>query len=210
LASPFLPLSLLLSKPFSNSRFDVSRLKVDLTPYTETHEFAFDEAFDQFSTTEEIYRRTARELVGGVFNGAKATCFAYGQTGSGKTFTMMGAGAGAGAGAGSASGIPRKNAGLYLLAARDIFSLLQHRDYAHLQVVTSFFEIYGGKIFDLLRSRKKLRCLEDQRNNRGVCIVGLSEWLADDPEDLMRMIDAGNALRSTGEEPHSPLRALSS
>lgn len=30
----------------------------------------------------QIYQRTARELVGAIFQGAKATCFAYGQTGA--------------------------------------------------------------------------------------------------------------------------------
>ena len=46
------------------------------------------------------------------------TCFAYGQTGSGKTFTMMGD-----------QNPDRENGiatpGLYLLAAQDIFSLLE-------------------------------------------------------------------------------------
>jgi kinesin family protein 2/24 len=51
----------------------------------------------------------------------KVTCFAYGQTGSGKTYTMMG----------DIEGNEIKVPGLYLLAAYDIFKILQQ--------VASFF-----------------------------------------------------------------------
>lgn len=56
----------------------------------------------------------------------------------------------------------------------------------------------SGKIFDLLNQRKKLRCLEDNRNNRGVCIMGLSQWNVASADALMRKIDEGMRLRSTG------------
>jgi len=55
-------------------------------------------------------------LVESAFNGAKVTCFAYGQTGSGKTFTMMGE-----VGDNGNYAMP----GLYLLAAQDVFALLE-------------------------------------------------------------------------------------
>ena len=58
-----------------------SKVKVDLTRYVETHEFAFDECFDEGVSTEDVYRYTARPLVAHVFRGSNATCFAYGQTG---------------------------------------------------------------------------------------------------------------------------------
>jgi kinesin family protein 2/24 len=51
-------------------------------------------------------------LVDATFKGAKTTCFAYGQTGSGKTFTMMGS-------------EKFNQHGLYLLAAQDIFYMLE-------------------------------------------------------------------------------------
>ena len=58
---------------------------------------------------------TVRPLVESAFNGAKVTCFAYGQTGSGKTFTMMG----------ETSDNNYNIPGLYLLAAQDVFALLE-------------------------------------------------------------------------------------
>lgn len=84
--------------------------KVDLTKYVESHRFMFDEVFSEEANNEQIYQRTCRPLVDFCFEKGKATCFAYGQTGSGKTFTMMGPEGGQG-----------KQAGMYVLAAEDIF-----------------------------------------------------------------------------------------
>jgi len=80
--------------------------------------------------------------------------------GSGKTFTMMG-------------DPKRKSPGLYLLAAKDLFVGLKRPEFAGLRVVVMFFEIYGGKLFDLLNERKALKCLVDAQ--QAVVIKGLSE-----------------------------------
>ena len=77
-------------------------------------------------------------LIRCTFEGSNTTCFAYGQTGSGKTFTMMGV---------SDGSIP----GLYLLAANDIVNMLEEYQDFFLQV--SFYEIYCGKLYDLLKNR---------------------------------------------------------
>jgi kinesin family protein 2/24 len=153
------------------------KTKVDLTKYVEKHPFVFDEVFDDYATNEDVYKRTAQPLVEHVFNRGKATCFAYGQTGSGKTFTMMG-----------------KNGqhGLYLLAAIDIFARLATNQ----KVWISFYEIYGGKLFDLLNDRKKLTAREDSKSM--VNIVGLSEMEVVSVEALMTVIEFGNSIRATG------------
>lgn len=57
------------------------------------------------------------------------TLFAYGQTGSGKTFTVAAA---------------------TLSAVRDLFKLAPPDMEFHM----SFFEIYGGKVIDLLNGKK--------------------------------------------------------
>jgi kinesin family protein 2/24 len=158
-----------------------ARQKVDLTRYTETHEFAFDEVFDHTCPTEHVYRYTAQPLVASVFQGKRATVLAYGQTGSGKTHTMMGT---------------DTSPGLYALAARDIFRALQDKRFAGLRAVVSFFEIYGGKLFDLLNERRQLRALADAKE--AVVVKGLSEQAVSSVEALMRVMDHGNAARSTG------------
>ncbi|EGG21537.1 SAM domain-containing protein [Cavenderia fasciculata] len=155
------------------------KIKLDLTKYTEKHKFVFDEVFDENSNNYQVYLHTAYPLVDSIFHKGKATCFAYGQTGSGKTFTMIGNGD-----------------GLYALAARDIFHRLETYFKDQLEVHVSFFEIYGGKLFDLLHDRNKLACRENEKQN--VVVVGLGERLVQNPEELMSAIDDGSKCRSTG------------
>ena len=70
----------------------------------------------------------------------------------------------------------QKETGIYVLAANDIFHMLREDPtYSKLQLqpMVSFYEIYGGKFFDLLNSRKLLRPLED---GKGVVqIMGIFE-----------------------------------
>jgi len=101
-------------------------------------------------------------MVEAAFNKSKITCFAYGQTGSGKTYTMMGCNKG------KENSIP----GLYLLCAYDIFSYLEEEQYSHLTVWMSFYEIYCGKLFDLLNERNMLTVREDGNkvNNNKKCL----------------------------------------
>jgi len=45
---------------------------------------------------------------------------------------------------------------MYYLGAEDIFSL-RDSSYPHLTISVSFFEIYCGKLFDLLNNREQLQ-----------------------------------------------------
>ncbi|KAF6729499.1 Kinesin-like protein KIF2A [Oryzias melastigma] len=140
--------------------------KVDLTRYLENQTFRFDYAFDDSTTNEMVYRFTARPLVETIFERGMATCFAYGQTGSGKTHTM----------GGDFSGKNQDcSKGIYALAARDVFLMIKKPNYKKLdlQVYATYFEIYSGKVFDLLNRKAKLRVLEDGKQQ--VQVVGLQE-----------------------------------
>ncbi|XWS26858.1 hypothetical protein CRYUN_Cryun26dG0066600 [Craigia yunnanensis] len=152
------------------------KLKVDLTEYVEKHEFLFDAVLNEDVSNEEVYSETVEPIVPLIFNRTKATCFAYGQTGSGKTYTMQ---------------------PLPLKASQDILRLMYH-SYRNqgFQLFVSFFEIYGGKVFDLLNDRKKLCMREDGKQQ--VCIVGLQEYKVLDVETIKELIERGNATRSTG------------
>merc|ERR1719408_291454 len=68
-------------------------------------------------------------------------------------------------------------------------------DADNLTVSLSFFEIYGGRPYDLLNSRQRLETLEDARNE--VQIAGLCERSVENPEAMMQLIDLGNSLRTT-------------
>ncbi|XP_010503718.1 PREDICTED: kinesin-like protein KIN-13B isoform X2 [Camelina sativa] len=153
-----------------------TKVKVDLTAYVEKHEFVFDAVLDEEVSNDEVYRETVEPVVPLIFQRIKATCFAYGQTGSGKTYTMK---------------------PLPLKASRDILRLMHHT-YRNqgFQLFVSFFEIYGGKLYDLLSERKKLCMREDGKQQ--VCIVGLQEYRVSDTDAIMELIERGSATRSTG------------
>lgn len=53
--------------------------------------------------------------------------------------------------------IGNKVQGLYVLGAKDIFALQSQKQYSHLKVTVSFFEIYCGRLFDLLKNRNELK-----------------------------------------------------
>jgi kinesin family protein 2/24 len=59
----------------------------------------------------------------------------------------------------------------------------------------SFFEIYGGRLFDLLNNKNQLKVLEDK--NQKVQIFGLEERSANTPQEMMDIIDLGNSIRTT-------------
>ncbi|XP_032755780.1 kinesin-like protein KIF2C isoform X1 [Rattus rattus] len=166
------------------------KLKVDLTKYLENQAFCFDFAFDETASNEVVYRFTARPLVQTIFEGGKATCFAYGQTGSGKTHTM----------GGDLSGKSQNaSKGIYAMASRDVFLLKNQPRYRslNLEVYVTFFEIYNGKVFDLLNKKAKLRVLEDSKQQ--VQVVGLQEYLVTCADDVIKMINIGSACRTSGQ-----------
>ncbi|XP_046550289.1 kinesin-like protein KIF2A [Haliotis rubra] len=165
------------------------KLKVDLTKYLENQSFRFDYAFDDSVTNEMVYRYTAKPLVECIFEGGMATCFAYGQTGSGKTHTM--------GGDFSAKGQQDCSKGIYLLAAKDVFKLIHSKfKKLDLTVGSSFFEIYSGKVFDLLNKKLKLRVLEDHKQQ--VQVVGLKEEVVQSTEEVLQLIQHGNNVRTSG------------
>ena len=59
----------------------------------------------------------------------------------------------------------------------------------------SFFEIYGGRLFDLLNNKNKLQVLDDK--NGKVQIYGLITQQVDSKEQMHKIIEAANAIRIT-------------
>ncbi|KAG1372552.1 hypothetical protein G6F61_010952 [Rhizopus arrhizus] len=155
------------------------KLRLDMSKYTDQHSFTFDDVFDSDVPNSTVYERTALPLVHYIFKGGKATCFAYGQTGSGKTYTMLD---------------PRH--GLYILAARDIFTMLRKPENEHLTAWIGLYEIYQGQLYDLLNERKKLFAREDGKSN--VIIMGLKEYPIDNVNKLVQVFDYGSSVRTTG------------
>ncbi|XP_037665417.1 kinesin-like protein KIF2B [Choloepus didactylus] len=167
-----------------------SKQKLDLTRYLENQTFCFDHAFDDTASNELVYQFTAQPLVESIFRKGMATCFAYGQTGSGKTHTM----------GGDFSGRAQDcSKGIYALVAQDVFFLLKNPIYEtlDLKVYGTFFEIYGGKVYDLLNWKKKLQVLED--GNQQIQVVGLQEQEVCCVEDVLNLVETGNSCRTSGQ-----------
>lgn len=146
------------------------KAKVDLTKYLENQLFRFDYAFDETCNNEIVYKYTAKPLVQTIFEGGMATCFAYGQTGSGKTHTM----------GGDFNGKTQDcKKGVYAMVAKDVFKCLKSAKYRPLNLVisASFFEIYSGKVFDLLADKVKLRVLEDGKQQVIFLLLTLLKFL---------------------------------
>ena len=150
------------------------KIKIDgITKYLEDHEFYFDNTFNESETTEEIYDFTIGPMINLVLKKGIVTCFAYGQTGSGKTYTMK---------------------GIENLAIESLFQETKKFN-KKFEFYISFFEIYGGRLYDLLNNKNKLQVFDD---SKGVTqIFGLQEFLAETPEDMRLIIDKANALRTT-------------
>ncbi|KAA3489295.1 kinesin-13A-like [Gossypium australe] len=110
-----------------------TKVKVDLTEYLEQHEFVFDAVLKEEVSNDEVSAYCHLIFLAYCF---KLSCtYRYlSCPGSGKTYTMK---------------------PLPLKASRDILRLMHHT-YRNqgFQLFVSFFEIYGGKLFDLLSDRK--------------------------------------------------------
>ncbi|ERL95529.1 hypothetical protein D910_12791 [Dendroctonus ponderosae] len=164
--------------------------KVDLTRYLENQLFRFDYAFDESCSNELVYRYTAQPLIKTLFEGGFATCFAYGQTGSGKTHTM----------GGDFKGKEQDcQKGIYAMVSADVFRLASSPKYRQMNLVvsSSFFEIYSGKVFDLLNNKAKLRILEDGKQQ--VQVVGLTEKVVSATDEVLKLIQKGNQARTSGQ-----------
>lgn len=172
------------------------KTRVDLTKEIDTLPFAFDNVFDESSTNRQLYERCVRHLIPSLFEEEHCgvSIFAYGQTGSGKTYTMLGSSL---TGLNDGSSVDSiDNIGLYYMASLDIFHMIKDPEFAAFSVTLSLFEIYGGKLFDLLNDRVSIKCLEDHRGR--VNFPGLSEHEVSGPEYLLDLINLGAANRSTG------------
>lgn len=87
--------------------------------------------------------------------------------------------------------------GMYVLAANDIFTLLSDDAYQGLSIEVSFYEIYCGKLHDLLNKRKIVFALADAKER--VKIKGLTMQPCNNTEDLMNIINYGLQSRTTGQ-----------
>ena len=150
------------------------KVQVDgFTKYLEDHEFVFDNSFNENETTNDVYEYTIAPMINLVLNQGIVTCFAYGQTGSGKTYTMK---------------------GIQNIAIDALYNMSNNNG-NKFDFYISFFEIYGGRLYDLLNNKNRLTILDDKYGK--VQIYGLINQISESKEEMHQIIKAANAIRTT-------------
>ena len=154
------------------------KLKIDgYTKYIDTNDFYFDNVFNENEDTNLLFECSVKPSLDILLKGGVVTCFAYGQTGSGKTFTMKGI----------------QDAAIYNIF--DNFAEIKKILKKNFKFFISFFEIYSGRLYDLLNNRNKVMALEDK--NQKVQIYGLTEKEVFTPKEMQDIVDFANAMRTT-------------
>ncbi|CCI39794.1 unnamed protein product [Albugo candida] len=181
-------------------------------------EYAFDLAFSEDATQNEIYQRTVQDIIPTILNGFDATIFAYGATGAGKTHTMMGS---------ERDGLilPSECSeemedlqsqdsvlsvdGIIPQALADIFQSIHNRKAEEGQlrmqngtifeweVMISYLEVYNEQIRDLLRPSDTPLALREDTAKGIVHVAGLHYENAHSAEEVLEFLRRGNRYRKT-------------
>ena len=156
--------------------------------------YAFDFAFDKYSTQITVFEKSTKFLIDGVVNGYNATVFAYGATGAGKTYTMLGT---------------ETNPGIMPLTLKELFDkvklLKTERQY---KLKFWYLEIYNENIRDLLRfmnqsnntnnniveENESLDLREDPI--KGIIVSGITEINVNNSNDMLKILKRGNRNRT--------------
>ncbi|KAM8792873.1 kinesin-like protein KIF27 [Eudromia elegans] len=152
--------------------------------------FTFDFVFGKNSTQEEVYAACIKPLVVSLTEGYNATVFAYGQTGSGKTYTI---------GGGHIASIAEDEKGIIPRAIQELFQRISENDNIDFSVKVSYIEVYKEELRDLLEletSVKNLHIREDEKGN--TVIVGAKEYKVECADEVISLLEGGNAARHTG------------
>ncbi|ETV80835.1 hypothetical protein H257_06298 [Aphanomyces astaci] len=150
--------------------------------------YAFDYVFSPSDGQATVYNNTTKFLIHGILQGFNATVFAYGCTGAGKTYTMLGT---------------PDEPGIMALTLDDLFGHIEASqckvpNLVQYRVTVSFLEVYNENIRDLLRSDHDQDTYLDLREDpvKGPVVADLSEIVASNAEEVMRLLRRGNKNRS--------------
>ncbi|XP_027736171.1 kinesin-like protein KIF27 isoform X5 [Empidonax traillii] len=154
------------------------------------HVFTFDFVFGKSSTQEEVYTVCIKPLLVSLTEGYNATVFAYGQTGSGKTYTI---------GGDHIASVAVDEKGIIPRAIQELFQHISENRNINFYVKVSYIEVYKEELRDLLEletSVKELHIREDEKGN--TVIVGAKEFQVECADEVISLLESGNAARHTG------------
>ena len=156
--------------------------------------YAFDFAFDKYSTQNIVFEKSTKFLIEGVANGYNATVFAYGATGAGKTYTMLGT---------------DSNPGIMPLTLKELFNKVKmFKSERQYKLKFWYLEIYNENIRDLLRFMNQSN---NQNNNiieenesldlredpiKGIIVSGITEINVNNSNDMLKILKRGNRNRT--------------
>nr|GME17685.1 kinesin-like protein KIN-7N isoform X1 [Ipomoea batatas] len=145
--------------------------------------YAFDHVFDQDCTNARIYELITKDIIHAALKGFNGTVFAYGQTSSGKTFTMNGS---------------ENDAGIINRSVNDIFTKIHMTTDREFLIRVSYLEIYNEEINDLFAVENQKLPIHESLE-RGVFVAGLREEIVNTAEQVLELIQLGEANRHFGE-----------
>lgn len=149
------------------------------------HQFAFDFAFDEKASQEEVYHYTTEMLLKNVIDGFNATVLAYGATGSGKTYTMVGNG---------------EQPGVMIRSISDLFTLVdKERKKKNYNIQISYIEVYNEQLKDLLCDSNGETLSIRHDPNKGIVLMGAEFKTVTNANDAFKLLISGNKRRR--EEP---------
>lgn len=144
-------------------------------------------------------------------DGFNATIFAYGQSGSGKTFSMLGPEQVTELLVNQSSELTPEVEALFGIVPRAIFQIFEIINEGKLKGINytlkvSYIEIYNESINDILSMPPALNLKLREFPNQGMCVIGMQEVIANNPEAVFEVISAGTANKivcSTGQNARS-------
>ncbi|XP_053061177.1 kinesin-like protein KIF27 isoform X3 [Acinonyx jubatus] len=161
--------------------------------------FTFDFVFGKNSTQDEVYNACIKPLVLSLIEGYNATVFAYGQTGSGKTYTIGGGHVDVLSFSKFLASVVEGQKGIIPRAIQEIFQNISENSSTDFNIKVSYIEVYKEDLRDLLEletSMKDLHIREDEKGN--TVIVGAKECHVENADEVMSLLEMGNAARHTG------------
>ncbi|KAH8074467.1 hypothetical protein JL721_2028 [Aureococcus anophagefferens] len=170
-------------KAFPGKKQEIDYLRAD---YVRERAYEFDHVYGPGDDTGRVFREAVRPMVDVVLEGVNVTIFAYGQTGSGKTHTMLG---------------HRGETGVMRLTLAEMFGKAK----GACRFLVSFVELYNEEIRDLLLDAPIRAHVDhggqgglDLREDpvRGPCIAGVTEVAANEVDEVMSLLAAGNGRRT--------------
>ncbi|KDO32722.1 hypothetical protein SPRG_02420 [Saprolegnia parasitica CBS 223.65] len=182
-----------------------------------SNEYAYDIAFSEEATQDEVYERTVKNIIPTILDGYNATIFAYGATGAGKTHTMMGSERDGHSldeltendfdDDGQPESLPVD--GIIPQSLSDIFRLIRLREKeekivqetegraSEWMVTVSYLEVYNETICDLIDPKGVNLQLREHTTIGAVHVSGLAHRQVRSAVEVLNILRQGNKNRRT-------------